>query len=86
MTRRDQSAPGGVDLIGVPVDFGANQRGVGMAPTAFRLAGLGEKALAEGIALRDLGDITEPAGGGRGGSGNLGPIRRVCQRLAQRAA
>ena len=60
MTRRDRNT-GAVDLIGVPVDFGANQRGVGVAPTAFRLAGLKEKAEAEGIALRDLGDITAPA-------------------------
>jgi arginase len=81
MTRTKRSSQA-VDLIGVPVDFGANQRGVGMAPTAFRLAGLKEKAAAEGFLLRDLGDIPTPVGKWRSGPENLAPIRKVCERLA----
>ena len=71
-----------VDLIGVPVDFGANQRGVGMAPTAFRLAGLRERAAAEGVAIGDAGDVAVPGQGAE--PGNLVEIRRVCERLAGR--
>ncbi len=85
MNRRGREIPE-VDLIGVPVDFGANQRGVGMAPMAFRLAGLAEKAGEEGVSLRDLGDIAVPGERGHMGPGNLEPIRRVCQRLAERTA
>src|SRR5262245_8714572 len=81
MTRAKRNSPA-VDLIGVPVDFGANQRGVGMAPTAFRLAGLKDKAAEEGFDLRDLGDISPPAAGGRSEPQTLAPIRQVCTRLA----
>ena len=81
MTRKDHNTRG-VDLIGVPTDFGANQRGVGMAPAAFRLAGLREKVAAEGIDLRDLGDINE-TGSRRGDSQNLSVIRRICHKVAE---
>ncbi len=85
MAKRDRDGVR-VDLIGAPVDFGANQRGVGMAPMAFRLAGLREKVTAEGIELRDLGDVLgaveveDPRGSGES---NQARIRRVCDRLAQ---
>ena len=84
MARRDPNSTE-VDLIGVPVDFGANQRGVGVAPTAFRLAGLREKAVEEGFRMRDLGDITveERRGQKDGGDEKLG-LRKVCERLAER--
>jgi arginase len=81
MARREGSGPA-VDIIGVPSDFGANQRGVGMAPMAFRLAGLREKVAAEGIDLRDLGDVTIPPEKAKGGPKNLPQIQRVSQRLA----
>jgi arginase len=81
MTRRDRKQTA-VDLLGVPVDFGANQRGVGVAPTAFRLAGLREKAAAEEIPLRDLGDIAVGEERPRRGAENLGQIKKVCERLA----
>jgi arginase len=71
-----------VDLIGVPSDFGANQRGVGMAPMAFRLAGLKERAATEEIVLRDLGDIPIPPEGPRPGPRNLFQIKKVSRRLA----
>ncbi len=49
-----------IDVIGVPVDFGANERGVDMGPGAIRYSGLG-KALSEmGLCYRDLGNIPVP--------------------------
>lgn len=64
-TRRPRRAPGSsprpVELIGAPVDFGGNLRGVGLAPTAFRLAGLVDRLAAQGIKVRDGGDIPVPA-------------------------
>ncbi len=73
-----------MDLIGAPVDFGANQRGVGMAPTAFRLAGLIEKAAQEGVVVRDLGDIPVAAAPHGAKSENLAAIRGICRKLADR--
>jgi arginase len=76
-----------VELLGVPLDYGANRRGVGMGPTAFRLAGLLEKLSAEGIAARDLGDIILPPPAKKGEKGkarhNLSEILAVCGELAQ---
>lgn len=46
-----------VDIIGVPIDLGANRRGVDMGPYAIRYAGL-QKAIANlGLNYRDLGNI-----------------------------
>lgn len=46
-----------VDIIGVPVDLGANRRGVDMGPSAIRYAGL-KKAVSDlGISYTDLGNI-----------------------------
>ncbi len=75
-----------MDLLGAPVDLGANQRGVGMAPMAIRLAGLREKAEVEGIPLRDLGDIETSSGKLEGDKGHLQQIRKICERLAQRTS
>lgn len=46
-----------IDLIGFPMDLGANRRGVDMGPSALRIAGIGEKLTALGFAVADLGDI-----------------------------
>ena len=74
-----------VDVIGVPMDYGANRRGVGMGPTAFRLAGLEEKLAAEGIAARDLGDVPLPASAARSRSrGFLREILSISVELAER--
>jgi arginase len=74
-----------VDLVGAPVDYGANLRGVGMGPTAFRLAGLVEKLAAEGIGVHDLGDVPLPwPRRKRPGDNSLREIRTVCAELADR--
>ncbi|MBI4601231.1 MAG: arginase [Planctomycetes bacterium] len=74
-----------IDLVGVPIDYGANLRGVGMGPTAFRLAGLAENLRAEGIAVRDQGDVPLPPPRKRPpGDDCLPEIRAVCADLARR--
>lgn len=47
-----------IDLIGFPMDLGANRRGVDMGPSALRIAGLEARLTALNCAVRDLGDIT----------------------------
>ena len=46
-----------VELIGFPMDLGADRRGVDMGPSALRIAGLTEKLEALGYAVQDTGDI-----------------------------
>ena len=47
-------------VIGVPLDLGGNRRGVDMGPSAFRIAGVGERAAQLGYAVVDKGDIPTP--------------------------
>src|SRR4051812_17287884 len=49
-----------VHIIGVPLDLGGNRRGVDMGPSAFRIAGLGEKLTALGYNVVDKGDLAAP--------------------------
>jgi arginase len=49
-----------VHLIGVPLDLGGNRRGVDMGPSAFRIAGLGERIAGLGCAVHDAGDLVTP--------------------------
>ena len=49
-----------VHLIGVPLDLGGNRRGVDMGPSAFRIAGIGERIAALGWPLLDKGDLPAP--------------------------
>jgi arginase len=49
-----------VHVIGVPLDLGGNRRGVDMGPSAFRIAGLGERLMALGIQVVDDGDLVTP--------------------------
>ncbi|MCA8913563.1 MAG: arginase family protein, partial [Planctomycetes bacterium] len=46
-----------VHILGVPMDHGAGRRGVGMGPSAIRIAGLHEKLKALGLAFVDHGDV-----------------------------
>lgn len=50
-----------IDLIGVPIDFGAGRRGVNMGPGALRYAGLEASLEQIGHHVRDLGDVSVPA-------------------------
>jgi arginase len=49
-----------VHLIGVPLDLGGGRRGVDMGPSAFRIAGLGERLTRLGYPIRDCGDLPVP--------------------------
>jgi arginase len=49
-----------IDIIGVPLDLGADRRGVDMGPSAIRYADLSEKLKALGHKVRDKGNIGTP--------------------------
>lgn len=49
-----------VDIIGVPIDFGANKRGVDMGPAAIRYTGLYHAIIDLGLECHDLGNINVP--------------------------
>jgi arginase len=49
-----------VHIIGVSLDLGGNRRGVDMGPSAFRIAGLGERLGALGMPVVDDGDLVAP--------------------------
>lgn len=52
------SAPRAVRIVGVPMDLGANRRGVDMGPSAIRYAELHRRLERLGVAVRDLGNLT----------------------------
>lgn len=54
-----------INIIGVPIDFGANKRGVDMGPSAIRYSGLYESIMNMGLKCRDLGNIDVPIISGR---------------------
>jgi len=49
-----------IDLIGVPLDFGAGRRGVDMGPSAIRYAGLRAGLESLGHSVEDLGNVEVP--------------------------
>ena len=49
-----------VDIIGVPVDLGADRRGVDMGPSAIRYAHLQRELSRTGCAFTDLGNLEVP--------------------------
>ncbi len=49
-----------IHLIGVPLDLGGGRRGVDMGPSAFRIAGLGERLRALGYRVTDKGNLAAP--------------------------
>jgi arginase len=79
-----------VDVIGVPMDLGADRRGVDMGPSAIRYARLSEALERLGIATRDHGNLNVPvaesAPGGEGNAKYLPLIAEVCARLAETVA
>lgn len=79
-----------IRLIGVPLDLGANRRGVDMGPSALRYAGL-QAALAElGHTVTDLGNLVVPGpeevAPGAANAQYLPAIVDVCKQLAHRVA
>src|SRR5438105_1017616 len=49
-----------VHIIGVPLDLGGGRRGVDMGPSAFRIAGLGDRLTDLGLSVADYGDLPAP--------------------------
>ena len=49
-----------IHIIGVSLDLGGNRRGVDMGPSAFRIAGLGERLTHLGMHVVDEGDLVAP--------------------------
>jgi arginase len=49
-----------IDIIGVPIDLGADRRGVDMGPSAIRYAHLHQKLAGLGYRLEDKGNIEVP--------------------------
>ncbi|MCU4742039.1 arginase [Halobacteria archaeon AArc-m2/3/4] len=84
-----------VRLIGAPMDFGANRRGVDMGPSAIRYAGLGDELEDAGVACTDSGDLLIPRAEERDPDANppssgeakfLLEIEDVCSRLSEQVA
>jgi len=46
-----------ISIVGVPMDLGADRRGVDMGPSALRYADLNEKLQGLGYEVQDLGDL-----------------------------
>ena len=76
---------GPVHIIGVSLDLGGNRRGVDMGPSAFRIAGLGERLAALGISVVDEGDLVAPIpetkSSGDPSKKYIREIARVCEKL-----
>lgn len=77
-----------VEIIGVPLDLGANQRGANMGPTAMRIAGLHEKIKILGYDVHDEGDLFVPVRETIADScvnqNYRTNIKHVCEELAKR--
>ncbi|PSP89844.1 arginase [Halobacteriales archaeon QS_4_69_34] len=79
-----------VRTIGVPMDLGADRRGVDMGPSAIRYAGLASTLESIGHTCLDAGDLPVPHAGERdpeaekppGTAKYLGEVEAVCTRLA----
>jgi arginase len=78
-----------IHIIGVPLDLGGNRRGVDMGPSAFRIAGLGERIAALGCTVSDKGDLPAPIPETRAPRDErkkyIRDIAKVCQKLYQTA-
>jgi arginase len=74
-----------VQIIGVSLDLGGNRRGVDMGPSAFRIAGLGERLAALGVSVADAGDLVAPIpeikSFGDPQKKYIREIARVCEKL-----
>ena len=77
--------PRSVHIIGVSLDLGGNRRGVDMGPSAFRIAGLGERLAALGMQVSDAGDLVAPIpetkSSGDPSKKYIREITRVCEKL-----
>ncbi len=84
-----------IRVIGVPMDLGADRRGVDMGPSAIRYAGLSESIRSLGHSCDDTGDLPVPRPEGRdpnaerppdGSAKYLRETRWVCRRVESAVA
>ncbi len=79
--------PGKVSIIGVPMDLGADRRGVDMGPSALRVAGLNSRLSALSYSVDDRGNISvrvpEMMPFGHKHAKYLPEIADTCKELAQ---
>lgn len=79
-----------IRLIGVPLDLGANRRGVDMGPSALRYAGLQAALVELGHTVTDLGNLVVPGpeevAPGAANAQYLPAIVDVCKQLAHLVA
>jgi arginase len=79
-----------ISLLGVPMDLGADRRGVDMGPSAIRYAGIGDKLRALGYDVEDLDDVPVPGPEARDFGDShlkyLDPIVAVSAQTADRVA
>ena len=79
-----------VEIIGVPLDLGANRRGVDMGPSAIRYSDLSEKLKALGIKVDDRGNIETPIAEAikveHLDAKYLSKVREVCLRLSKKVS
>ena len=75
-----------ISIIGVPMDLGADRRGVDMGPSALRYSGLNEKLRSLGHDVHDLGNlgvaIPETRHFGSHNAKYLKEIAEICNHLA----
>jgi len=78
-----------IHIIGVPLDLGAGRRGVDMGPSAFRIAGLGDRLAGLGCHVVDKGDLPAPIAERRSPRNErkkyVQDIAKVCQKVHQTA-
>ncbi|WP_255190854.1 arginase [Natronobeatus ordinarius] len=84
-----------VRIIGAPMDYGANRRGVDMGPSAIRYAGLSDELEDAGVETVDAGDLLMPRAEERDPDANppragnakfLREVEDVCSRLREQVA
>ena len=78
-----------IHIIGVPLDLGGGRRGVDMGPSAFRIAGLGERLMGLGYTVVDRGNLPAPIPETQAARDErkkyIRDIAKVCQKLYQTA-
>ncbi|MDA4111467.1 MAG: arginase [Thaumarchaeota archaeon] len=76
-----------IEIIGVPLDLGADRRGVDMGPSAIRYAGLSEKLRKLGHSVEDKENISTPIAEAikiqYSNAKYLSEVREVCLRLSK---
>jgi arginase len=86
MTMPEDATRPPIQLLGVPVDVGAGQKGASMGPAALRMVGLLETLEELGFAVRDLGDLTpKPSPEGTDPKDRRAQITGWCHALAERS-